>query len=371
MNILINTSNLKAGGGLQVADSFVSCLPVYAKHRFFILLSDELLYLADRLARAENCHCLPYNLRHTLSGILRGRNRELDEIVERHEIQAVFTIFGPSLWRPRVPHVCGFARPQIVYPESPFFKKISGAEYLKYKFAEWLKLCNFRKTSDILITENRDVTERLAEKIKNRPVHTVTNFYNQLFDTPAEWIDDIRLPEFSGITLLTVTANHLHKNTDIIYKVIDCIESRGIRLNIRFVLTLTEKEFPLTDRYRPYVHLVGHVRIAQCPHLYAQADIMFLPTLLECFSASYPEAMRMEVPILTSDLPFARGLCGEAAMYCDPLSAEDIVGKIARLQDETLRNTLIAKGKARLKEYDTFKTRAEKYIEIIEKNSNS
>lgn len=371
MNILINASNLKTGGGSQVADSFISCLHKYGRHRFFILLSDELLYLSDRISRTENCRCIPYNLKHTVKGALWGRNEELDRIVEACGIQVVFTIFGPSLWRPGVLHICGFARPQIVYPESPFFKKISGIRYLKYKLSEFVKLRNFERTSDILVTENLDVSCRLSQKIKNKKIYTVTNFYNQIFDSPADWVNDIRLPEFDGITLLTVTANHLHKNLDIIYRVADYLESNRIDLNVRFVLTLTEKEFPLTDRYRKYVHLVGRVRIAQCPHLYEQADVMFLPTLLECFSASYPEAMRMEVPILTSDLPFARALCGDAAMYCDSLSAESVVGKLLLLRDANVRADLCAKGKIRIKEYDTFDVRAEKYIDIIEKNYKS
>lgn len=368
MNILINASNSKAGGALQVADSFISCLPAFGRHRFFILLSDQLSYLSDRIARTENCRAIPYNLKHTLRGVLWAENRELDRIVESCGIDAVFTIFGPSLWRPRVLHVCGFARPQIVYPESPFFRKIGREKYLKYKLSEFVKLRNFARSSDVLVTENSDVSERLSRKIRNKRIYTVTNYYNQVFDNPSERVDDITLPAFDGITLLTVTANHPHKNVDIIYRTADYLEANGIDLKVRFVLTLTEKEFPLTDRYRKYVCLIGRVRIAQCPHLYEQADIMFLPTLLECFSASYPEAMRMGVPILTSDLSFARALCGDAAMYCDPLSAASVVEKLLLLRDAKVRADLCAKGKIRLGAYDTFDTRAEKYIEIIEKN---
>ena len=63
--------------------------------------------------------------------------------------------------------------------------------------------------------------------------------------------------------------------------------------------------------------------ITECPSLYEQADVMFQPTLLECFSATYPEAMKMQRPIVTTDIEFAHGLCGPAAHYYSPLSAED------------------------------------------------
>ena len=53
---------------------------------------------------------------------------------------------------------------------------------------------------------------------------------------------------------------------------------------------------------------------------------MILPTLLESFSATYIEAMFHGKTILTSDLDFARDVCGEAAFYFDPLNPQSIGG---------------------------------------------
>lgn len=80
--------------------------------------------------------------------------------------------------------------------------------------------------------------------------------------------------------------------------------------------------------------LIGAVNIRQVPHLYEQSNVMFLPTLLECFSASYTEAMRMQVPILTTDLGFAHSICAEAACYFQPTSASDLGEKIVRLASD-------------------------------------
>lgn len=55
---------------------------------------------------------------------------------------------------------------------------------------------------------------------------------------------------------------------------------------------------------------------------------MFLPTLLECFSASYPEAGFMKVPIFTSDLSFAKTICGEGAFYFNPMDCKNIASVI-------------------------------------------
>ena len=50
---------------------------------------------------------------------------------------------------------------------------------------------------------------------------------------------------------------------------------------------------------------VGPIKSAECPSLYSECDIMFFSTLLECFSASYAEAMIMKKPIITTDMGFA------------------------------------------------------------------
>src|SRR5690606_31883324 len=104
----------------------------------------------------------------------------------------------------------------------------------------------------------------------------------------------------------------------------------------------------------------------ECPSLYRQSDFMFLPTLLECFTATYPEAMCMDTPILTSDLPFARSICGSAAEYFNPLSPKDIGDKIFNLSHDTVKvEELIKMGRKQLLLFDNSKQRADKYLKII------
>jgi hypothetical protein len=45
---------------------------------------------------------------------------------------------------------------------------------------------------------------------------------------------------------------------------------------------------------------------------------------LESFSNNYMEAWKANVPLLVSDRDFARGICGESAIYCEPHDAAQI-----------------------------------------------
>ena len=123
----------------------------------------------------------------------------------------------------------------------------------------------------------------------------------------------------------------------------------------------------MADDVRDSIVYVGKTDVSECPFLYEQADIMFMPTLLECFTATYPEAMRMEVPIVTTDLEFARGLCGDAACYysaIDPAAAAEVIYKVAT--DKDYAAMLTANGKEQLKKFDNYEQRAEKLINILE-----
>ncbi len=110
---------------------------------------------------------------------------------------------------------------------------------------------------------------------------------------------------------------------------------------------------------------VGPQPPESCPALYEECDLMFLPTLVECFSAAYPEAMVMGKAIVTTDLGFARSICGEAALYFTPMDAISAASQIEQLmKDHDLRQDLIEKGYRKVETFDTPRQRAEKYLKI-------
>ena len=112
MFFLINCSNLKNGGGLQVAKSICEQLYQYKNHHFIVVLST---YINDEnISPCENVEVFKYNIPQNVKSVLCGRDAFLDRLVLEKHVDAVLTVFGPSLWRPRVPHLCGFARAQLL-----------------------------------------------------------------------------------------------------------------------------------------------------------------------------------------------------------------------------------------------------------------
>ncbi len=137
----------------------------------------------------------------------------------------------------------------------------------------------------------------------------------------------------------------------------------------RFVNTLTPEEATfVTEDIQEHFCLLGKVDVSECPALYEQADVMLMPSLMECFTATYPEAMRMEVPVVTTDLDFAHGLCGNAACYYESTNAEAAARAIYKVAtDKEFARSLVEEGKEQLKTFDGYNQRAEKLIGILEK----
>ncbi len=370
MFFLINASNLKQGGGIQVTQSICGQLCKYKKHHFIVVLST---YVDDSLIEfGENVKVVKYNVQNTLLTLLFGRDNYLDALVKAEKIDAVLTVFGPSRWRPKVTHLCGFARAQLLIG-SQFKVNNSWWSELKQKLIFRIWTWSFKKSSNIFYTENSFISDMLPGLLgRNIKVYTVTNYYNQVFDQPQKWKKTIKLTDFEGTTCLSVSTHYPHKNFEILIDVVKYLQQVHPDFKVRFVLTFDRQEMLVPETIKNAFVFIGKVGVEECPYLYEQCDIMFMPTLMECFTATYPEAMRMEVPIVTTDLEFANGLCGDAACYysaVDAVAAAEAIYKVA--MEKAYANQLVANGKKQLLKYDNYEQRSEKLVKILEEISKT
>lgn len=360
---LINCSNLKNGGGLQVAHSICEQLGKYKQHHFVVVLSTFIREF--EIPDGDNAIVYRYDIKNSIATLMFGRDKFLDGLVKKHHVDAVLTVFGPSRWRPRCKHLCGFARAQLLL-ENPLQKELPFKERLNYRIWEW----GFKRSSDTFYTENKYISDMLPKLLGDVKVYTITNYYNQVFDNQEQWQRKVKLPAFEGVTLLTVSSTASHKNLKIMVPVAECFERNYPDFKFRFVLTCDSSAMNVPSSLAHHFLFIGKVDISECPNLYEQADVMLMPTLLECFTATYPEAMRMEVPIVTTDLEFAHGLCGEAACFysaIDPQAAAEAIYKVAT--DKEYAKQLVENGKKQLLTFDNYEQRTEKLLKILEEIS--
>lgn len=76
------------------------------------------------------------------------------------------------------------------------------------------------------------------------------------------------------------------------------------------------------------VQETGYLPEAHLPQVLKEADLLVLPSLYEGFGIPILEAFATETPVVCSDIPALREVAGEAALYFDPLSPQDMADKI-------------------------------------------
>lgn len=364
MRLMINASNLLVGGGVQVAHSFLEELKDFGQDEYFVLLSSPLRSQLDISSYPERFTF--YHIPVSPARVM-GRQkvtRELGTLEKRFRPDVVFSVFGPSYYRPSTVHVMGFAYGWAIYPDSSAYRILSKAEAWRSCVRRAYVKYYTKRDGDYFIVETETVKERLVRYrwTDASRIFVVGNTFHRVFETQPSPSKKIR--DDGKFRFVTISAAYPHKNLQIIREVVPLLKAK--RIECRFYVTLPD------DAYKKYfsgveewVYNLGPLCISECPGVYMQCDAVCLPTLLECFSASYPEAMKMGLPIVTSDRDFAHSICGDAAEYVDPLNPVDIAEKIEILvKNRQRRDELRKRGYARLQMFPSARTRAEKYVAI-------
>jgi alpha-1,3-rhamnosyl/mannosyltransferase len=80
---------------------------------------------------------------------------------------------------------------------------------------------------------------------------------------------------------------------------------------------------------------LGHVAEADLPALYRGASVFCFPSLVEGFGIPPVEALASGCPVLAADIPTMREVLGDAALWADPLSIEELRDGLQRLLEDT------------------------------------
>jgi glycosyltransferase involved in cell wall biosynthesis len=115
----------------------------------------------------------------------------------------------------------------------------------------------------------------------------------------------------------------------------------------------------------PLLQFRGYVSYASIPSLYAECDLFVFPSLVESFGHPLVEAMASKLPILASDIPVCREICGEAALYFNPFDAQDLADKMLRLRHDSSATAVGRSGRKRAVHFD-WNDHVRRLIELIE-----
>lgn len=367
MKLLINASNIKFGGGLQVAISVITSLLKNSRgYEIKFIVSENIFNQLEIDASSHRKFIvIDFSAKKALNYI--NYYSSLRSFENDFKQDVVFTIFGPSFYRFRYgKSLIGFANAWLVNPDTDAYRIFAYRQRLINKLKNKMLSFFLYSKNAHYVTETKAVAQAFCKcfKAEESQISVVNNTLSYLFTSQETIGREFFLGQEDKIKFLTVSHNYLHKNIAVIEKVGQGLSKLGY--NFTFVVTFSDNEYlEMSDIFRKYTTNVGPVSVLDCPNLYKACNVLFLPTLIECFTVSYLEAMYFNMPIATSDRSFAREICSGDAYFFDPFDVENIVECLVELLSnlDISQKSLI--NEKVLSVYGTNEDRVDKYINLI------
>ncbi|WP_263576723.1 glycosyltransferase [Acinetobacter pseudolwoffii] len=357
MKLMIDASICSKGGGIQVALSFLENIAFDSDFELVCVVNPEidkqLSIAAKNRIKSYYVECIEPIYKKNAQG------KRISKIEKKHAPDLVFVVFGPSYWRPKAPCLQGFALPLMIYEGvRNYVYKHNLKLKLYQKLLNYFKARKFKKNADFAVVETQTFKKRLSSfmNFDESKIFVVENSFNSNF-LIEDKIEESKQIQSKILNLFVPSAFYPHKNLNILVDVAYFLKNEfKITFKFNFLikkdslewqnLTTLAKSKSVDDCFYTY----GAVPNAKMKHLYAINNFIILPTLAEASTAVYPEAFISKKVLLTSDIDFARELCGNAAIFFDPLDAHDIAEKIININSDIQKQSqLIQRGLERLK----------------------
>ena len=232
---------------------------------------------------------------------------------------------------------------------------------------------------------------------KARKIATVSNFSKQdiakTFNVSADKIDvmhngcnlqykpvseEVKIKtrkEFTGGNPYFVYVGALipRKNIARMLQAFDIFKRKDTQ-NTRFVIVGEKKWWTrqINDAYEGMEYkndliFLGRRNVEELNKLYAASQALVFTAIFEGFGIPILEAFHSETAVITSNVSSMPEVAGDAALLADPYDVNSIAGALEKISnDETLRNSLIERGKLRREQFSWDKT-AQLLWETVEK----
>lgn len=241
------------------------------------------------------------------------------------------------------------------------------------KFVLWYRICFFwlPRMEPMILTVSRFSRSRICHhlKIDGSRVAVVRPGADHLDRVISDHAITARLNLVRDAYCVVVGSLDPRKNLQCVLEAIDKLGHLG---EVKFVVVggknarVFNSELAARTSHSKQVIWAGFVSDGELKALYENAGCLIFPSLYEGFGLPPLEAMYCGCPVIASSRTSIPEVCGEAAMYCDATSADDIAGKITRMMtDEGLRRHYRAIGLVRAREF-RWDNMAQTVLEILQ-----
>jgi len=378
VRIVVNAINLVSAGTLSTGKQFLSALSnIDHKNRYLVVVSSGYGY--EEIMGNENFQFKFYRRIKWLYKFWRiyqdfvGFRR----LVDRFKADAVIVLGNFSPVRLGVP--------TVVLLRNSYYVDLSNFEQFgkKEKILKKLEMFFFyltTKQANIFTVQSEHMKERLSDKwnVPDNKIRVIPNAISTAIVNMKKNVSGgkakIMQANDEKFKILYVSRYYAHKNHKFILRLAKQFQASHIN-DLVFIVTLDEHldgvKAILREIYDSnlddFIYNIGEVSQEELVNWYQSSDILFFPSYLETFGNAFLEAMNFGLPICAVDLPYARSVCDDAALYYQKDSVEDAAEEILRLKNDIhLRRIMSSKSKERYCEFPSWEEVAGSYLGILE-----
>ena len=241
-----------------------------------------------------------------------------------------------------------------------FFKKYAKAAN------QIITVSNFSK-NDMIKTYNIN-----AEKI-----HIAYNGVSEIFTTKSDVKKQIIKQKFSNNRDFFIFIGSLHKRKNIKNLLLSFEEYKKDKGKLKLLIIgenkwtdQSVKNIYQNMKFKKDVIFLGRIKDDELVQILASAHALCFISLFEGFGLPIIEAMKLRVPVITSNTSCMPEIAQDCAIIVDPYNTNEIKNAMSQISTDTLlRKKLIQKGEARAKDFNWSKS-ADKIWKIIRKCKN-
>lgn len=364
LKIVIDASNIKAGGGLNHLKGLLSSVVTPESMRATVIIFSS----KDTLSQLKNYDwlhkCSPTWCNGGFIYRLLGQQIILPFSIRKHGANALFSAGGT------LPLFCSVATvtlSQNMLPFEPSRARLFGrwsVMCLKMRLLRIAHRMSFRRADGVIFLSmyaQNVITKALG--LLHGDVVTIPHGVESRFFVSPSSIRYAKYSKTDPLHLLYVSIQMPYKHHIELMRGVSILRKQGRSVVLQMIGAYVEgygdsvRDVRLTlDPEGVFLQDLGQVEFDQLHNFYRQADIFVFPSSCENLPNILIEAMASGLPIASSDRGPMPEILGEAGVYFNPESPASIAQTIAKLADDPrLREELAQRAWERAQAYSWVK----------------
>ena len=228
------------------------------------------------------------------------------------------------------------------------------------------------RSAKLILTPSETMKTQLIEWQKDLEPNIGVNYYGTDAKLFSQKLQKRKWREDGILKLLYISAYYPHKQPGLIAEAVRLLNLKGFSCQLTLTMNLEEiqtvrggeKDFFLLQKSMNIgqTTMIGNIPYKELSNIYAAHDLFVFPSISETFGHPLAESMSMGLPIIASDTPIHREICGDAALYFSPLKPSSLIEKIQVIdKNKSLRNSLTKIGRENVRK----KYEGEKHVDRL------